>query len=84
TYSPEGVSNRTLVPDVPLAKPAGVDEAYSYCEKTDFVILPVRCTAVLARGNLLATITAMGADQDAVMEQLRSALPIFVEPFVKA
>ncbi|MFI6096100.1 hypothetical protein ACIA8G_11130 [Lentzea sp. NPDC051213] len=85
SYSPGGVSPlRTVVPDVSLVRPEGVDESYAYCEaNNDPALVPWSCHAVLARGTLLATVTASGRSQDAALAQLTSVVPIFAESLAK-
>lgn len=75
----------TVDPDVTLARPQGVDEAFAYCEMHhDFQVLPWSCHAVFARGNLFVNVVAFGAGRDTAAAQLDAVVPTFAEFLVKA
>lgn len=73
------------VANIPIAKPEGVDDLYTYCEANkDPEMVPWSCQAYLTRGNLIAFVVASGQSQASAAAQLTSAVPIFTAPFVKA
>lgn len=80
-----GSSADQVAPNLPLAKPDGVDDLYGYCvANIDPELIPWSCHAVLARGTLITVVVASARTQSAAAAQLNSVLPIFTEPFVKA
>lgn len=73
----------TVVLDVPLAKPEGVEESYAYCEANDPGALPWSCGAALARGNMFALVVVNGQTREAASAQLNDVTPIFAKSLVK-
>ncbi|MCX2951657.1 hypothetical protein [Lentzea sp. NEAU-D7] len=68
-----------------LAKPAGVDDFYAYCEATlDPSVSPFVCHAFMGRGTLISEVVMFGQTKEAAGTELASVLPAFVPAFVKA
>lgn len=74
----------TVVPDVALTKPDGLDEAYAFCEANEPGAIPWTCQVALARGNVFAFVTVNEQSKEAGAKLLAELVPVFARAVVEA